>query len=95
MAPDDKRDGPSAGELAAPFTSLILPDVATVAVLAQILGRSESQIRALLRSGQIPGRKIGGRWIVSRRALLASLTAESSEAPDHPPMRRLDGGRDA
>ena len=51
--------------------SLSLPDVVGLAALAEHLGLATSTVRAHLRNGTIPGRKIGGRWFVSRRDLLA------------------------
>lgn len=55
---------------------LLLPDLLTVEDLARHLRRSHSAIRALLRAGDIPGRRIGRRWIVDRGALLRSLDGE-------------------
>jgi excisionase family DNA binding protein len=50
-----------------------LPDVCRVEDLAQHLRLASPTIRRLLRSGTIPGRKLGGRWFVARLDLLTSL----------------------
>ena len=56
---------------------LLLPDIASVAEVAQHLGISRSVVRRWIRAGVIPGRKLGRRWYVARRELLA-LFSEAS-----------------
>jgi len=51
-----------------------LPDLATAESIALQLGVTPSSVRALFRSGAIPGRKLGRRWVASRVELLASLS---------------------
>ena len=41
--------------------------VYTVAEVAELLSLSLGSTYALIRSGDIPARKLGGRWVVSRR----------------------------
>ncbi len=55
---------------------LVLPDLLTVEVLARHLGRGPAAVRALLRRKVLPGRRIGRRWIVERRALLRALAPD-------------------
>ena len=64
---------------AAALRSVSLPDVATVESVAHILRVSPSTVRAHLRAGHLPGRKLGRRWYVSRPALLAVLAEEQRE----------------
>lgn len=54
---------------------LSLPDIVPVERLAEHLRLSRSTVREHLRRGALPGRKIGGRWFVTRRDLLAFLEA--------------------
>lgn len=49
-----------------------------VGSIAKIIGRSERQTFYLLQSGQIPARKIGGRWVASRRKLLEAVLGDAA-----------------
>ena len=51
----------------------VLPDVLRVGDLCIILGRRPEAIRRLIRTGEIPARKLGGQYVVERRAFLAAL----------------------
>lgn len=44
-------------------------DDLSVAEAALVLGVSARRVRALLESGQLPGRQVGGRWLLSSRAV--------------------------
>ncbi len=61
--------------------SVMLPEVCLTEDLAASLRISLSAVRALLRSGQIPGRKLGRRWVVDRSSFLNSLRSETSRSP--------------
>lgn len=61
-------------EIAAAARSVLLPDVLTVETLAPVLRLSVRGVRALLRSGRLPGRRLGRRWYVARADLLAALS---------------------
>jgi hypothetical protein len=37
----------------------------------ELLDRTTSRVRQLLRSGELSGRKVGGRWVVRKRDVLA------------------------
>ena len=54
--------------------AVMLPDLILVEDLAQFLGVAPSSVTRLLRRGELPGRKVGKRWIVTRHALLRALT---------------------
>lgn len=56
---------------------LLLPDLIDVADLATRLNRSRRCVRQLLRRGDLPGKKIGGRWVILRIELLRSLSPNS------------------
>jgi excisionase family DNA binding protein len=60
--PTWERDGPA--------------DVLTLAELAELLRAEETAVRALVEKGDLPGRKVGGEWRFSRRAVLAWLACE-------------------
>ncbi|MEE8104476.1 MAG: helix-turn-helix domain-containing protein [Planctomycetota bacterium] len=55
----------------------ILGDLVTDLQLAQILDLSATRVQALFRTGAIPGRKVGRRWVTSRAKLVRWL--ESSD----------------
>jgi len=47
------------------------------AAIARAIGRSERQAFHLLERRLLPARRVGGRWVASRRALIAALTGDS------------------
>ncbi len=66
--------------------AVALPDVCRVEDLAQHLNISPAAIRRALRRGDIPGRRVGKRWLVARLALVEWLAvrsdiAETNQAP--------------
>ena len=42
-----------------------------VAEIAKLIGRTERQIFHLLATGQLPAKKVGGRWVAKRGQLIA------------------------
>ncbi|HET6203594.1 MAG TPA: helix-turn-helix domain-containing protein [Planctomycetota bacterium] len=64
-----------------PLLEALLPDLLVVEDLAGRLRRSPSAVRALLRAGALPGRKVGRRWVVEREALLQALAPEREPLP--------------
>ncbi len=66
---------------AAAARRILLPEVLDVQDLAFWLRCSPSFVRALLRAGELPGCRIGRRWLVTRAALLSRLesTLETSD----------------
>ncbi|MCS3740208.1 hypothetical protein FHX16_002176 [Rhizobium sp. BK661] len=44
-----------------------------VSEIAKTIGRTERQTFHLLSKGEIPGKKVGGRWVCSRRKLTEFL----------------------
>ena len=49
-----------------------------VSAIAKAIGRTERQTFRLLESGQLPGRKVGGRWVVERSKLVEAFTGEAA-----------------
>lgn len=49
-----------------------------VGEIAKVIGRTPRQTFHMLSTGQIPGRKVGGRWCVSRRKLEEFFTKEDA-----------------
>jgi hypothetical protein len=41
-----------------------------VSAIARVIGRTERQTFRLLETGQLPGKKVGGRWVSERGKLL-------------------------
>lgn len=56
--------------------AIALPDLCSVEDLSRHLRRSASAIRTLLRTGDIPGKKIGRRWVIGRDHLLRVIADE-------------------
>lgn len=48
-----------------------LPEVLTLEEAAELLRLGPAAARAAAEAGEIPGRRIGGRWRFSRRRLMA------------------------
>jgi len=59
----------------APTTEDIVWEVAEI---AKVIGRTERQTFHLLTTGSLPGRKIGGRWVASRRKLLEAVLGDAA-----------------
>ncbi len=53
------------------------PEVLTLEETADLLRLGEAAARAAAEAGEIPGRRIGGRWRFSRRRLLEWLEARA------------------
>lgn len=69
--------------------SVALPDVCRVEDLATHLGMSPSAVRRALRRGEIPGRHVGRRWLISRPALLEWLSSPREPSAPKPFSRTL------
>lgn len=46
--------------------------------IAQVIRRSRRQTFMMLENGELPARKIGGRWVIERGKLLAVFTGENA-----------------
>jgi excisionase family DNA binding protein len=66
--------GGSATPTAAPAAA-VLPELLGVADAAQALGVSETDVVAVLESGELKGKKIGSTWRIPRAALTSYLNA--------------------
>jgi hypothetical protein len=49
-----------------------------VAEIAKIIGRTERQTFHLLAIGELPAKKIGGRWVASKKKLMDALIGEDA-----------------
>jgi hypothetical protein len=49
-----------------------------VGEIAGTIGRDERATYHLLSKGQLPARKVGGRWVASKRRLRAFLSGEAA-----------------
>lgn len=47
--------------------------------IAKFIGRNDRQTFHLLATGQIPAKKVGGRWVASPAALERHLIGEQAE----------------
>jgi excisionase family DNA binding protein len=75
---------------AAPLVNLatITRAVYTVAEVAELLSLSLGSTYAMVRSGDIPARKLGGRWVVPKRRFHAWLD-DLPEATDDDVIREI------
>lgn len=46
--------------------------------IAKVIGRSRRATFYLLDSGEIPARKVGGRWVIERTKLVEFFTGEAA-----------------
>jgi excisionase family DNA binding protein len=56
------------------------PDVLTLDGVAELLDVAPERVAELARSGELPGREIGGEWRFARAAVLAWLAGASGRA---------------
>lgn len=54
--------------------SVALPDIVTVEAYAAHTHQHPATVRAQLRAGLLPGRRVGRRWLIARLALIAHLS---------------------
>jgi excisionase family DNA binding protein len=62
------------------------PDVMDPATAGRYLNLPEASVRALLRSGKLPGARLGRLWRVSRAALDAMLLTRTAPPAERPPL---------
>ena len=84
------RDHLSPFAAAHALRSIALPDICRVPDLANHTRMSPTAIRRAFRRGVIPGRKIGGRWLTSRQAVLAALSERQVVPPDSSASAKSD-----
>jgi hypothetical protein len=48
--------------------------------IGKVIGRNPRQAFFLLENGLVPAKKVGERWVASRKKLLATLTDEGRAA---------------
>lgn len=46
--------------------------------IARVIQRSRRQAFMMLENGELPARKVGGRWVIERSRLVAVFTGEAS-----------------
>src|SRR5262249_31539285 len=61
--------------------------------IAAVIRRSERSAFHLLENGFLPAKKVGGRWVASRRRLLDALTGDDGAASSHLLRLRLTVAR--
>jgi len=62
-----------------------LPEICLVGDLSRVLRKSPGRVRELLKSGTLPGRKLGRTWVVRREDLLAALSPAVPRRTSAPP----------
>lgn len=76
-----------------PATAQRTPEVLDVQGAAALLTVSADTVYALFNSGELPGRKVGRKWITTKAAVLRWI--ESSATTDTLARRIEDGGSKA
>jgi excisionase family DNA binding protein len=61
------------------FRPVDLPEVLTLAEVADWLQVEEDSVRKLAETGEVPGRRIGGEWRFARQAVLDWLAGQREE----------------
>ena len=74
--------------------AISVPEVAVVEDLALYLRCSPATVRRLLRTGVLPGRKIGRRWVIERHALLRAVAPSDGHGRTLPTSLHLLRGAD-
>lgn len=46
--------------------------------IAKVVGRTARQTNHMLATGALPAKKVGGRWVASRKRLLDALIGEAA-----------------
>jgi len=69
------------------------PEVLDVAAAARFLTVSQDTVYALFKTGELPGRKVGRKWITTRAAVIRWI--ENSSADDSLARAVERGDRDA
>lgn len=72
---------------------LSLPDVSSATAVAAHLELSLATVLRALEEGHLPGRRIGGRWFVSRPALFAWLDSRADAELGHEPEEECSPSR--
>jgi excisionase family DNA binding protein len=66
-------------EATPPVDPAALPEVLTVEEAAQLLRLNPATVRRLIREGQIPHGKVGGKYRLSKARLLAWIAGDRTE----------------
>jgi hypothetical protein len=66
---------------AAALRSVALPDICQVHDLALLTGIPAPELERAFERGELPGRKLAGRWMVARPALLEFFSEWPSRRP--------------
>lgn len=48
--------------------------------IGKVIARSPRQVFAMLETGQLPAKKVGGRWVADRQKLAAFFLSEGEAA---------------
>lgn len=46
--------------------------------IARLIGRTDRQVFHMVSTGQIPAKKVGGRWVTERSKLIAFFNGEAA-----------------
>ena len=65
-------------------------EILTIADASALLSLPESEVEQLLSDGELPGRKVGRHWFISRQRLLKFIA--ESDSPPAPPKTVVPEG---
>lgn len=49
-----------------------------VSAIAKVIGRTDRQTFRLVEAGELPAKKVGGRWVAERSKLIAFFTQDAA-----------------
>ena len=60
-------------------------EILSIADASQLLALSEAEIERLLCAGELPGRRVGSHWFISRQRLLQFISGDDMPVNKPPP----------
>lgn len=49
-----------------------------ISAMAKVIGRTDRQVFGMLENGELPAKKVNGRWVIERSKLIAVFTGEAA-----------------
>jgi excisionase family DNA binding protein len=69
-----------------------IPDILDVAMAAQFLTVSPDTVYSLFQSGELPGRKVGRKWVTTKAAVLRWVESSATDDALARAVKRGDRG---
>lgn len=62
-------------------------EILTIADASELLSLPESEVQRLLEAGELPGRRVGPHWFISRQRLMHFIAGDEQSAARSAPAR--------